>query len=185
MRSNTLTHAERELNILVKSSTDPENRPIIEPFIPEILALVDKFGNSGQSEGSASYTAGALAEAIQKLCMQETVCPLTGIDDEWVTVADNLRQNNRCYALFRDSNGSYYLDTIVWKTQNGSTWTGFAILPNGEKISSRQYIKGFPFTPKTFEIDVIETEIAKDDWEFHVKDESQLKEVFEYYNRTI
>ena len=45
---NTMTHAERELDILVKSATDPNNRPIIEEFIPEILALVRKFSNSGQ-----------------------------------------------------------------------------------------------------------------------------------------
>ena len=30
--SKTKSHAERELDILVKSSTDPENRPLIEPL---------------------------------------------------------------------------------------------------------------------------------------------------------
>jgi hypothetical protein len=32
--TNTYNFAKQELDILVKSATDPENRPIIEPFIP-------------------------------------------------------------------------------------------------------------------------------------------------------
>lgn len=83
---NTMTHAERELDILVKSATDPNNRPIIEEFIPEILALVRKFSNSGQSGVSAPYTASAISSAVKKLCLQEPICPITGIDEEWIDV---------------------------------------------------------------------------------------------------
>lgn len=188
MPSNTMSFAEHELDILVKSSTDPDNRPIIEPFIPEILALVDKFGNSGQSGGSAPYTAGALSEAVKKLCLQKPICEITGLEDEWNSCANmgdegDLYQNSRCSALFKTGiNGmAHYLDAVIWKTGKGMTWSGTAFL-NGKKVWSRQYVKSFPFTPKTFFIDVIEKEVAKDDWEFTIKDESQLKEAFEYYN---
>jgi len=51
----------------------------------------------------------------------------------------------------------------------------------GKEILSRQYIKSFPFEPKTFYIDVIEKEISKGNWEFIIKDEEQLKEVWNYY----
>jgi hypothetical protein len=44
-------------------------------------------------------------------------------------------------------------------------------------------IKGFPFTPKTFYIDVLEEEIEKDDWIMWCKDPSQLNEVWEYYKK--
>jgi hypothetical protein len=44
-------------------------------------------------------------------------------------------------------------------------------------------IKGFPFTPKTFYIDVLEEEIKKDDWIMWVKDPKQLDEVWEYYKK--
>lgn len=186
--TNTQRHAQRELDILVKSSPDPENRPIIEPFIPEILALCEKFGESGQSGGSAPYTASALASAIKKLCLQEPICPITGEDDEWVDVRDMgdgeiLFQNSRECTLFKDSKGSYYLDAITWKTQKEITWGGIASLASGEQIRSRQRIKSFPFEPKTFIIDVIEEEVAKDDWIFHVKNEDDLIPVFEYYNK--
>jgi hypothetical protein len=191
MASKTLTHAEREIEFFLKSYDDPHNRPLIEPFIPEILKLADKFGNSGQSGGSAPYTAAAIANVVQHLCLQETICPLTGDDSEWLDLREDKRiiddttyQNNRCYALFKNEIGSYYLDAIVWNVkETGHKWSGSAKLPNGTEIQSRQYIKEFPFTPKTFYIDVNEVELQKDDWEFNIINESQLEEVFKYYKK--
>jgi hypothetical protein len=66
---------------------------------------------------------------------------------------------------------------------------------SNEKIGSSQYIKSFPFVPKTFVIDVEETEYKKMDdgtlvpkngggwWESCVKYPDQLEEVWEYYNK--
>ena len=50
------------------------------------------------------------------------------------------------------------------------------IKPNG-------YIKSFPFKPKTFYIDVIEEEVSKANWEMYLKDITQLKKVWNYYDR--
>ena len=75
-----------ELDILTNISADLDNRPIIEQFKDEILAICEKFGNSGQSGGSAPYTATALANAIKTLCLFEPLTPITGIDEEWVDV---------------------------------------------------------------------------------------------------
>lgn len=206
MTTNTARFAQRELSILSKLATDPEDRPLIEPFIPEILALCERFGNSGQSGGSAPYTAGALSQAIKKLLLQEPICPIAGIDEEWVDVAHLgdgsgiMFQNARCSGLFKNSKDvpAWYLDAIVWKTQTGNTWSGTAFMPNerivGEtgqehfmpslkKVGSRQYVKSFPFTPKTFYVDVIEKEVKKDDWEFYIKNQHQLDVVFKYYDR--
>ncbi|WP_128547223.1 hypothetical protein [Larkinella soli] len=189
MTTSTAKFAEKELSILIASSDDPGNRPLIEEFIPEILALCEKFGLSGQSGGSAPYAAGAIADAIRKLCLFQPLCPITGMDEEWFNVTDlgsegQLFQNCRLSSVFKKLNGkAYYLDAIVWKTQTGSTWSGSAFLPGGTKIMSRQFIKQFPFTPKTFYIDVIEEEIAKDDWKFTIIDEKQLEEVFSYYQK--
>jgi len=159
MSSNTKKFAETELSILVETA-EPENRPLIEEFIPEILELVDKFGESGQSGGSAPFTAHALSQTIEKLCLQQPICPITGEDKEWGDVTEqnggNLYQNRRCYALFKtDKIPAYFLDAITWRTQSGATWSGNAKAPDGSKISSCQNIKSFPFTPKTFIIDTI------------------------------
>ena len=54
---------------------------------------------------------------------------------------------------------------------------------NTNPFRSSLEIKGFPFTPKTFYIDVLEEEIKKDDWIMWVKDPKQLDEVWEYYKK--
>lgn len=111
--NNTLSHAQREIDILLKTVDEP----IIKDFIPEILKLVKKFGNSGQSGGSAPYYAKAISQAIEKLCLQQPLCPITGIDEEWCELdySDKMQyQNNRESAIFKESNGEcYYIDAVV------------------------------------------------------------------------
>lgn len=187
--------AQREFKILNKTVKNP----IIAPFEEEILALVAKFNNSGQSGGSAPYTASAISQAVEKLCLQKPLCDITGIEEEWncyYEVGDDKRyQNNRLSSIFKESKDSkpYYLDAIVFKNQNGTCFIGNSVkLPNGEMLTSRQFIK-LPFKPKTFYIDVIETEwadetetVKKDGggwWTSKIKDINQLDEVFEYYEK--
>lgn len=171
--SNTAKFAKMELAILTKSATDPDNRPIIEKFIPEIIMLAEKFGKSGQSGGSAPYVSGAIAQAVKKLLLQEPICPMTGIDDEWIDVSsmgggrsekECVFQNRRCGQLFKDAKGqSWYLDAIIWKEENGNTYFGNALSPDGKRYHSKQFVQSFPFTPKTFYIDVVK-EILPEDW---------------------
>jgi len=174
------TYAQREIGILLKDVPDA----LIEPFIPEILALYNKFMNSGQSGGSAPFVARAISQAVESLCLLKPLTPLTGNDDEWDDVSKisgvtyEFYQNNRNCAVFKEEGNVYYLNAIVWKSQRGSTFTG----KSKEGITSHQFIKGFPFTPKTFYIDVIETEVSPDNFEFEIKDREQLREVAEYYD---
>jgi hypothetical protein len=190
-----MKQAEREFEVLKKTVKDA----IIIPFEKEILALVDKFNQSGQSGGSAPYTAGSISEAVRTLCLREPICDITGIDEEWNSCSDmndeDTYQNNRLSSIFKEGkNGSpYYLDAIVFRGQDGTCFTGNSVkLPNGQNLSSSQFIK-LPFKPKTFYIDVIETEwedksrtIQKEGggwWSSKIKDISQLDEVFEYYKK--
>jgi hypothetical protein len=197
--SNTADKATLEFEVL-RSMVDDA---IIMPFEKEILALVDKFGESGQSGGSAPYTASAISSAVKKLCMQEPICDITGIDSEWNDVSEyafkdkteTSYQNRRLSSVFKEGKDGtpYYLDAIVFKGQDDSTFTSNSVkLKDGSNIASRQFIK-LPFKPKTFYIDVIETEWADQHetveksgggwWTSVIKDESQLKEVFKYYKK--
>lgn len=80
---------------------------------------------------------------------------------------------------------------MVKKNEKGQLWSGPFWLSKEDYMSGnkelkqncRAYIKSFPFTPKTFTIDVIDEEVAKDDWEMYIKDANQLKEVYEYYDK--
>lgn len=186
METNTAKYAAIELEILCKTVKDP----ILKPFIPEILALCEKFGKAGQSGGSAPVTATVISNSLKKLLLQEPICDITGVDEEWMDMSEfsdgeQLFQNKRCGTVFKNGKDGipYYLDAIIWKNQDGQTFSGSSTLADGSKIYSRQYIKKFPFKPKSFYIDRFDIEVAKDDWESVVVDEKQLKAVFKYYDR--
>lgn len=190
IESSVLIFARLELQLLCKTYPTKDNPPIVRYFIHEILALVDKFGHSGQSGGSAPFVATSIANTVEKLCTFKPLLPITDLDEEWAEVSypssptDMQFQNKRLSSIFKNNEGkSWFLDAIAWKTQKGTTWSSNSVkLPDDRIITSKQFIKSFPFEPKTFYIDVIETEVTPDNWVFTVKDENQLKEVFEYYD---
>ncbi len=192
-----------ELEILSQSFPDPDNRPVIEPFKKEIIALCESFGHSGQSGGSAPYVATAISKAIKKILLFEPICEITGFDDEWMEVGHDEFQNRRCSAIFKHGKDgkAYYLDAIVWKgdtwneDKTSNDWDTFTGTVEG--IRSRQFIKSFPFTPKTFYIDVHRVPYDKDkhkiseavttgldgDVVYFIKDHEQIEKVFKYYDR--
>ena len=154
--TNTQSHAHAEFDIL--STTTPD--AIVLEFKDEILNICEKFGNSGQSGGSAPYVASIISSTVKKLLMFETISPLTGEDHEWSNVSngpdDVLYQNKRNSAVFKDTSGVWYLDAIIWTAdtpgESGNNWDTFSGTVQG--IKSRQFVKEFPFTPKRFYIDV-------------------------------
>lgn len=178
----------------------PDN--LVTEFEPEILALCEKFGLSGQSGGSAPYTAAAVSQAVKKLCLQETIAPLTGEDDEWAFghMNETYYQNIREGAVFKDGKDgrAYYLDAIIWKGdtvgESGNDWDTFT--GSVEGVRSRQYIKSFPFTPKRFYIDCTRVPFDKTkhnekdattcgdgDYVYLIKDNRQLEKVWKYYDQ--
>lgn len=197
--TNSKSHAKRELEILEKTTPDA----IVTPFKKEILALCEAFGKSGQSGGSAPFTATAISQAVKKLMMFETLAPLTGEENEWVDVSDindgatdiMKYQNKRDSRVFKKEDGrAYFIDAIVFDGDIGGSFTGNEMSSEKYgKIGSCQYIKSFPFEPKTFYVDVIDHRWADKDektpdengdwWTHSVKDEKQLNEVFQYYEK--
>lgn len=191
--SNARKKAEEEFDILETHVKDA----VIVPYRKEILALVGKFGKSGQSGGSAPITARVISQAVETLCLHKLLYGIMNIDGEWIQHAHNSFQNKRLSSVFKEGKDGrpYYLDAVVFRGQSGSQFTshGSVLMADGSPIVSRHYIKEFPFKPKTFYIDVIETEWADKNeavkkkgggwWASVLKDESQLKEVFEFYDR--
>lgn len=202
--TNTQSYAKQELDILEATVPDA----IILPFREEILALCEKFGESGQSGGSAPYTATAISKAIKSLLLQEPICDITGHKDEWVNISECMGgnktwQNKRCGGLFKSEDGEVrYIDAIVWKgVEEYDTFCGRVYVDEKDfkLISSKQIIKGFPFKPKTFYIDVIRIPITKEEAErrdlHYIEDENggcyytilrdvkQLDSVYKYYKK--
>jgi hypothetical protein len=199
--NNYRKHFDRELKIMRDSLEPEEGKLIIEPFIEDIYSILDKFAGEGHSGASAPHGAEALSFAIKKACMFEPLSPIMGTDDEWNTVEHSgpiHYQNNRLSSIFKDTSDSkpYYLNAIVW--QGEDKWDTFGGTVWG--VSSSQTIKSFPFTPKTFYVDVYRERYVPDgkhkdvpekevvscgpgDFVYFIKDEKQLEEVFEYYDR--
>ena len=155
-----------------------------------VMELIEVFANQGHS----GMSAGIVASLFSKLANYEPLQPVTGRDEEWAEAFNDsnghpVYQNKRCSAMFKHAGGRVtYNDSIVKRCLNGTTWTGPLYLTREDAINNVNKIevevRGFPFTPKTFYIDVLEEEIAKDDWIMWVAYPPQLDEVFEYYKKS-
>jgi hypothetical protein len=146
-----------------------------------VMELIEVFSNQGHSGMSASI----VRDLFNKLSNYEQLGSLTGKEEEWnfLDYGDEIKyQNKRNSAVFKYEDGTVtYNRAIIKKCPNGSCWSGPLYLTREDAINGinliRIAVKSFPFTPKTFYIDVIE----EDDWIMYVKDSKQLEEVFEYY----
>lgn len=202
VNEGTVDHAQYELDRLLKKAEEKGETPIIKEFVPEIMSLVQKFADSGQSGGSAPFTAGAITQALQKLLMHEPLGGVENDDDEWGEPSHGeTYQNHRLSSVFKEGKEGrpYYLNAIVFVPEGkeyGYTSGGVMMTEGSEEtVGSSHYIKSFPFTPKTFKITVCEKEYRKlkdgslveEDgggwWESWLKDPKQLDEVWEYYDR--
>lgn len=199
--------AQYELDLLMKNS---DGTPVVKEFVPEIMALVKKFADSGQSGGSAPFTAQIITQVLQKLLKHEPLGEgIMGTDDEWgdlsgiegVDEQTGTFQNHRLSSVFKEGKTGrpYYLDAIVFipEGKDYGYSSGGVMMSEGseELVSSSQYIKSFPFAPKTFKISVHEKEYRKLKdgslveeegggwWESWLADPKQLDEVWEYYDK--
>jgi len=202
INEGSVDHAKYELDRMINKATSKGETPIVQEFVPEIMALVQKFADSGQSGGSAPFTSGALVQTLQKLLAQE---PLGGVDndpDEWGEESSyGSFQNHRLSSVFKETKDSkpYYLNAIVFVPEGkeyGYTSGGVMMEEGSDQIvGSSHYIKTFPFEPKTFKITVHEKEYRKLKdgtlieeegggwWESWLADPKQLDQVWEYYDR--
>jgi hypothetical protein len=198
--------AQYELDLLMKNA---EGTPVVKEFVPEIMALVKKFADSGQSGGSAPFTSSVIVQVLQKLLKHEPLGEgIMGTDDEWSDMSDMENvdegtgsfQNMRLSSVFKEGKEGkpYYLDSIVWIPEGKDYgFSGRVSLTEGseEQIGCMHYIKEFPFAPKTFKITVKEKEYRKLEdgslveeegggwWESWLADPKQLDQVWEYYDK--
>lgn len=184
--SNLVNHAQSELHFagLLKKDTDFYGGAIGKAVI-ELMEVFSKQGHSGSS-------APLVADIFKRLANYENLTPISGEDSEFVDImGEGLMQNVRNSAVFKNNGRYYYIDGMVKRLSDGTCWSGgfytdreaFEARDESKKLyTTRAYIKSFPFTPKTFYIDVEEVEVAPDDWEMYATNPAQLKEVTEYYD---
>ena len=126
------------------------NDEMQELICKHVLKLLEVFNGEGHSGSSAPYA----INLFEKLAKFEPVAPLTGEDWEWTDVSeyggrDNgiLYQNKRCGHVFKDNDGAYDMDGIIF-------WEWFTDKETGEKFKSyftsreSRVPVTFPYTPK-------------------------------------
>lgn len=199
--SRTLQHFRYELSVLqAEVNDDDEDGLIIKDYINVIEQIIEIFDSQGHSGFSASCYASTLSKTIKNVLMHKTLSPLTGKEHEWNDVSGwhngkITYQNNRDSAVFKDENdNAHYLDAVVFQGEDDfDSFTGSV----GDVYSS-QYIKSFPFTPKTFTVHVYRElydesnpkhkecktiiECGPCTFAYFIKDPSELDAVAEYYD---
>lgn len=112
-----------------------------------VLKLLDVFDGGGHSGSTASYTIGL----FEKLAKFEPIMPLTGEDWEWTDISEQsgrpLWQNKRCSHVFKDENGAYDIDGIVFY-ENIVDESGITFKRYFTSRDSRVPVT-FPYTPTT------------------------------------
>ena len=179
--SNLVEHAKIEFGLLM--TANPDDELVITPFIPQVLALVEAFGDSGQSGGSAPFTANCIISVLKKLMAFEPLSPLRGDDSEWGDVSDltghPFWQNKRDSRVFKHADGSVtFNDALVWEEEDGGRITGCV-----SGFTSSQPIT-LPCTPKTRYVKVTRLPTDDpDDWQFKISDPLEEAELQSLYPR--
>lgn len=133
------------------------NDEMQELICKHVLKLLDVFDGEGHSGSSAPYT----INLFSKLAKFEPVAPLTGEDWEWVDVAEQsggpLWQNKRCSHVFKDNDGAYDIDGIVFYEWHTDLETGEKYKNHFTSRESRVPVT-FPYTPKIEYREWVETD---------------------------
>ena len=113
--TNYERHAKDEFRAAGWTDDDGKfNDEMQELICNHVLKLLDVFHDEGHSGSSAPYA----INLFKKLASFEPIVPLTGEDWEWVNVAEQnggpLWQNKRCSHVFKDNDGAYDINGIVF-----------------------------------------------------------------------
>ena len=180
---NLIEFAKQEFSFLGYTPIEKLKESSPNRWIQEnVLELIKVFcGQEGYFE--CSYSSKLKADYFRKLVMFEPLSPITGNDDEWEEIKNNIYRNKRLRSVFKKGkNGKpYYSYAIAWiiKANNfvyPAVW-GTVKLNDGRTVTSSQYIR-LPFEKKLFsvEIEKVDEEIYK------LSKPEQLDKVFEYYD---
>ena len=103
-----IEYAKRELDVIGMTEDSSDEMNVM--MRKHILHMVKEFADEDHSGFSASYALSIL----KSLLAYEPLSPLTGADDEWMEVDNGYWQNKRASNVFKDKDGAYWSDGIVF-----------------------------------------------------------------------
>jgi hypothetical protein len=171
-------HAKHELDLLEAV------RPDIRNYRPALMAILRAFNAAEYPGGFVETAAGTMGMIVTALLSQKSLMPVGGDESEWMDMSrygppgERCDQNKRNSAVFRDEDGVYYIDAIVWVTEDGNGTSGWV-----EGYSNLCYTSVLPFTPLTFKVNV--RTIDAENCVYEIIDKSQLEEVWKHYKKQV
>lgn len=157
-----------------------------------VLELIECFANQGHSGMSAGITLAI----FNQLANYKPINPIEDKIEDWSdSVGDGtILQHKKLSSLFKTSGDrAYYLDAIAF--QGPEEFDSF--VGSIGKVQSRQYVKTWPFTPKTFKIKLDKEAYVGQEYDpefasvvetgpgpmlYTLSDKTQLVDVFFYYD---
>lgn len=148
---------------------------------------VDVCDLADQHRGRLPNVKMAVAEAMASLLVKRSnLTPLQGGDDEWMDLDEERFVNVRHSGVIKEKKTGkcFFMSGILFICQDGREVRDIV-----DGISVKQEIRRFPFTPKTFKVDVhagmpklvdvLGDKVLTETW--HVSNAQQLVPVWEYY----
>lgn len=129
---NLVSYAKAELNLAGWTKPDSMYEGMIADAVVDMQKLFSMEGHSGMSAGIA-------ASLFERLSRFQPLTPLTGEDDEWNDVGNDLFQNRRCSHVFKENGQAYDINGRVFREPSGACYTG---------KDSRVAVT-FPYVPST------------------------------------
>jgi hypothetical protein len=147
--SNYVKHAEMEFRAAGWTDENGKFKDEMQEMIcNHVLKLLEVFADEGHSGSSAPYA----INLFKTLASFEPVVPLTGENWEWNDISEyggrTTYQNKRCGHVFKDEDGAYDIDGIVFYEWYEDKETGEKHKSYFTSRESRVPVT-FPYTPKT------------------------------------
>lgn len=110
--SSLIDHAKNEFRIAgwIDEEGNFEDE-MQEAVCNNVLELLQTLADQGHSGTSVAY----VTEMFTHLVARKILAPLTGEDDEWEEVEEGLSQNKRAGHVFKDSQGAFDINGIIWE----------------------------------------------------------------------
>jgi hypothetical protein len=135
--SNFVKHAEHELKLAGLYDKDSDYGGMLAEDAMRLVLVFAEEGHSG-------FSAGLATSIFNKLSKYEPLTPLTGKDEEWAEVENNMYQNKRCSYIFKENGIAYNSQGKVFRNEHGSYTSIGRVNIN------------FPYTPVTEYVDIKE-----------------------------
>ena len=98
-----VNHAKKELEKFTGNDGDDNYSSDVKKAVIELIECFENQDHSG-------FSAGIVLTLFDRLAKFKTLTPLTGEDNEWMEVTDNLYQNKRHPEVFKENGKAHILD---------------------------------------------------------------------------